>query len=296
MAGDHRKAAGETMKVGIDSYCYHRWFGEIYPDQQDPGTRWGFEDLLNRAVQLGVGGVSLETCFLRSLQPDYLSEVKAALDEHGLERVLAWGHPDGLEAGRNHSAWKDLNALIPNVPHLGTRILRIVASSLRFRDEPPEPQIKEIAKMLKESAGIAAGHDVVLALENHIDFTSVQILEILDRVSSDHLRVTFDTGNALRLMEDPVEAAKRLGPYVVATHIKDLDACRHVSPKAWHFFSCVPLGTGLIDLPGVVRALKVAGYAGLLAVEVDHPKDGQDEDAVVALGVAYLKDVIGRTD
>ena len=25
------------MKVGIDSYCYHRYFGEVYPDQQDPG-------------------------------------------------------------------------------------------------------------------------------------------------------------------------------------------------------------------------------------------------------------------
>jgi len=280
------------MKVGIDSYCYHRFFGEIYPDQQDPGARWGFEDLLNRAVQLGVDGVSIETCFLKSLQPAYLSEMKAALDEHGLDRVLAWGHPDGLEAGRNHRAWEDLNALIPNVRHLGTRILRIVASSLRFRDEPPEPQIREIAKMLKESAGIAADNDVVLALENHIDYTSTQILEILDRAGSDHLRVTFDTGNALRLMEDPVDAAKRLAPYTAATHIKDLDACRHVSPKEWHFFSCVPLGTGLIDLPAVVTALKEGGYNGLLAVEVDHPKDGQDEQAMVALGVTFLKRLI----
>ena len=22
------------MKVGIDSYCYHRFFGEVYPDQK----------------------------------------------------------------------------------------------------------------------------------------------------------------------------------------------------------------------------------------------------------------------
>ena len=24
------------MKVGIDSYCYHRYFGEVYDNQQDP--------------------------------------------------------------------------------------------------------------------------------------------------------------------------------------------------------------------------------------------------------------------
>jgi len=29
------------MKIGIDSYCFHRYFGEIYPGlQADPGTRW----------------------------------------------------------------------------------------------------------------------------------------------------------------------------------------------------------------------------------------------------------------
>ena len=37
------------MKVGIDSYCYHRYFGEVYPDQQDPGVRWTFQDLVPRS-------------------------------------------------------------------------------------------------------------------------------------------------------------------------------------------------------------------------------------------------------
>ena len=38
------------MKVGIDSYCYHRYFGEVYPDQVDPGVRWTFHDFVNRAA------------------------------------------------------------------------------------------------------------------------------------------------------------------------------------------------------------------------------------------------------
>ena len=25
------------MKTGIDSYCYHRYFGEVYPQQRPPG-------------------------------------------------------------------------------------------------------------------------------------------------------------------------------------------------------------------------------------------------------------------
>ena len=255
------------MKVGIDSYCYHRYFGEVYPDQEDPPTRWTFTDFVNRAGELGVDGVSLESCFFESLESSYLSEMRAVLDDKKLERVLAWGHPDGLEAGRNRKAWKEMNDLIPKARFLGADIMRIVASSLMFRNEPHEPQIRAVVEMLTESVKIAQDHGVVLAIENHIDYTSEEIYQILERVGSDALKVNFDTGNTLRMMEDPVKAAGRLGPYTVATHTKDLDACRHVSPEEWFFFSSVPVGTGLIDMPGVVRALREAGYTGVLAVE-----------------------------
>ena len=280
------------MRVGIDSYCYHRYFGEIYPDQEDPGVRWTFQDFVKRAAELGVDGVSLESCFFESLEPDYLAEIKAALDEKGMERVLAWGHPDGLEAGRNEDAWREMNGLIPRAQFMGASIMRIVASSLMFRDEPHGPQIDAIVRMLKRSVRIAEDHGVVLAIENHIDYISTEIEEILDRVGSESLKVNFDTGNTLRMMEDPVAAARRLGPYTVATHTKDVDACRHVRPEEWYFFSSVPVGTGLIDIPGVVRALRESGYDGVLAVESDHHKDNQDEDKLVADSVAYLRKLL----
>ena len=284
------------MKIGIDSYCYHRYFGEVYPDQEDPGVRWTFHDFVRRAAELGVDSVSLESCFFESLEPGYLLDVKAALDEKGMERVLAWGHPDGLEAGRNQAAWREMNALIPKARLMGAGIMRIVASSLMFRHEPHEPQIEAIVKMLRESVKIAADNGVVLAIENHIDYTSEEIYQILQRVGSESLKVNFDTGNTLRMMEDPVAAAERLGPYTVATHAKDVDACRHVRPEEWYFFSSVPVGTGLIDMPGVVKALKASGYTGVLAVESDHHKDNQDEDQLVADSIAYLKRLLAEID
>lgn len=282
------------MKVGIDSYCYHRYFGEVYPDQADPGVRWSTRDFIRRAAELGVDGVSLESCFLEGLEPGFLGEIKAELDERGLDRVFAWGHPDGLEAGRNQEAWRQMNALIPRAPALGATVMRIVASSLMFRFEPHGPQLDAIVRMLSESVRIAADHGVVLAIENHIDYTSDEILQILERVGSDRLKVNFDTGNTLRVMEDPVNAARRLGPHTVATHTKDVEACRHVRPEEWYFFSSVPVGTGLIDIPGVARALKESGYTGVLAVESDHHKDGQDEDALVARSIEYLKRLVAE--
>jgi sugar phosphate isomerase/epimerase len=208
--------------------------------------------------------------------------------------VLAWGHPDGLEAGRNEAAWREMNSLIPKAECMGAGIMRIVASSLMFRNEPHAPQIEAIVRMLKESVKIAENHGVILALENHIDYTSAEILEILERVGSPNLKVNFDTGNTMRMMEDPVAAARRLGPHTVATHTKDVDACRHVRPEEWYFFSSVPVGTGLIDMPGVVQALRDCGYEGVLAVESDHHKDNQDEDRLVAESIGYLKRLLSQ--
>ena len=54
------------MKVGIDSYCYHRFFGEVYPDQKPPAKRMTMQDFLVRARELKVDGVSLKSSFLPS--------------------------------------------------------------------------------------------------------------------------------------------------------------------------------------------------------------------------------------
>ena len=178
---------------------------------------------------------------------------------------------------------------------MGADIMRIVASSLMFRNEPHGPADRRRREDAQPKASrIAEDCGIVLAIENHIDYTSAEIEQILERVGSESLKVNFDTGNTLRMMEDPVAAARRLGPYTVATHTKDMDACRHVRPEEWFFFSSVPVGTGLIDIPGVVRALQDCGYKGVLAVESDRHKDNQDEDKLVADSVAYLKKLLAE--
>jgi hypothetical protein len=47
------------MKVGIDSYCYHRFFGEVYPMQSAPLHRYTMDSFLNRANDLGCDGVHI---------------------------------------------------------------------------------------------------------------------------------------------------------------------------------------------------------------------------------------------
>jgi sugar phosphate isomerase/epimerase len=277
------------LKIGIDSYCYHRYFGEVYPFQKDPGTRWSTTDFVRRAVHLKVEGVSLETCFFSSLDAGYLTDLKAMLDEHNVDRVVAWGHPDGLEGGKNQGALRDLVKHFEVAKALGAKVMRIVGSSLRFRDEAHGPQLKRLSVMLKEGARIAADQNIILAIENHIDFTASEILTLIDQVGSKSFGVNFDTGNALRLFEDPVEEARLLAPFIHATHIKDVSPRRGGSPREWNFWESVPVGKGVVDVAGVMKVLKDQNYQGTLCVEVDCLRPEWEEDEAVEMSIDFLR-------
>jgi sugar phosphate isomerase/epimerase len=280
------------MKVGIDSYCYHRFFGEVYPDQKKPAKDWTMQDFLKRAKQLKVDGVSLESCFFPpKVDQAWFKDLKAQLDEYGMDRVYAWGHPDGLERGQNFTAYDEMVAGIPNAVAIGTNVMRVVGSSLMFRHEPHGPQIKALAKMFKKAVKVAKDQGVKLAVENHIDFTSDEILQLLTEVDSEYFGLNFDTGNFLRLLDDPIKGMEKLAPYVLATHVKDLMPDKCARPTDWYFFAGVPVGKGLIDNQTLAQLLHKANFKGFLAVEIDHPHTDwtEREDEAVELSIKELK-------
>jgi sugar phosphate isomerase/epimerase len=282
------------MKVGIDSYCYHRFFGEVYPDQKPPAKKMTMQDFLKRAKELKVDGVSLESCFFPpNVDQAWFKDIKSQLDEYKFDRVYAWGHPDGLERGKNWTAYEEMVAAIPNAKAIGADVMRVVGSSLMFRHELHGPQIKALVKMFKKAVKVAKDAGVKLAVENHIDFTSDEILQLLNEVDSEYFGLNFDTGNFLRLLDDPIKGMEKLAPYVLATHVKDLMPDKNARPTDWHFFAGVPVGKGLIDNQALAQLLYKANFKGFLAVEIDHPHtDWTDrEDEAVKLSINALKKI-----
>jgi sugar phosphate isomerase/epimerase len=279
------------MKVGIDSYCYHRFFGEVYPDQKKPSKTMTLEDFIKRGKDLGVDGLSLESCFFPSFDAKYLADVKAMLDAYKLDRVFAWGHPDGLEGGKNETAFKDMMKSMEYAKAIGADTMRVVGSSLAFRFEDHSAQMKKLTKMFKEAAKQAEKLGLKIADENHIDFDSDEMISLIEAVGSPNFGINFDTGNFMRVSDDPVEGMKKLAKYTFATHVKDLKPMKGLSVKNWHFFATTPVGDGLVDNLTLAKLLKEADYQGFLAVEIDflHPDYNDDEDAAVAKSVVELK-------
>jgi sugar phosphate isomerase/epimerase len=208
-----------------------------------------------------------------------------------MDRIYAWGHPNGLEGGTNTAAYEEMIRSFEHASTIRAKVMRVVGSSLTLRGEPHQPQIERLTGMFRQAVEIAQDYGIKMAVENHIDFTADEILRLLRDVDSPYLGVNFDTGNFLRLLDDPIKGMVKLASYVYATHIKDLKVRKGVPADEWYFFSSAPVGDGIIDNQKLIRILADAGYDGMLAVEIDflHPDYGDDEDAAVARSVKELR-------
>jgi sugar phosphate isomerase/epimerase len=94
-----------------------------------------------------------------------------------------------------------------------------------------------------------------LALENHKDWTVDDYLGLMKTYSSEYLGACLDFGNNISLLDDPMDVVRSLAPYTIAAHIKDMG----VAPYEDGFLlSEVPLGEGLLDLPGILKTVRRA--------------------------------------
>jgi sugar phosphate isomerase/epimerase len=290
-----------AMRIGIDSYSYHRLLGEVRAGEQAvPGTLDGVEALVAEMVDAGAEVLSLETVFLDA--PDRLDVAALLAAAGGCEIALAWGHPLGIAWGADAGALDELLAWIELAPALGTKIVRCVAAGPALQAVPKGPRLEATARALRRAVALARARRVTLALENHADVDGDELLALLEAVPG--LAVCLDTANALRVGDDPVDVARRLARHVAMVHLKDVEDQAGADPLTGP--ASVAYDRGVVDLDGVLDALlmdgmrrvegcvhlDVAGAADPslpVCVELGHLGGGAvDERALVRQGVGWL--------
>ena len=285
------------MQVGIDSYSYHRRYGESRageaPSRHAP---WPLEPspVLEHARRAGADAVFLETCYLPA--PEAITvETLAPATEHGIRVGFSWGHPwptgafHGLDGGRSPGAEVDLRRWIDTAQRFGHDLLRITAGSPGSRgDEPSEVLVARLVAPMRRAADYAAERGVRLALENHGDLRVEDILAILDQVDRPGvLGVTLDNVNLIRVGDDMADGTRALAPHTMLVQLKDH---RAGDPTVWGGPVCTALGQGVADLDGLIAILASAGYDGPVCVELASlGPDDVDELAMVERSVAWLR-------
>ena len=295
MAWIAREPKGASLQVGIDSYSYHRRYGETRAGERPyREAAWPLipEPALRHAATTDADVIFLETCYLP--EPDALDPSMFAAA--GPVRVaFSWGHPwpsgrvHGLDGGRSWAAEQELAAWIRAAARFGHDVLRITAGSPASRgDEPAEVLVERLAGPVRRAADLAADHGLRLALENHGDLRARDILGLFERVDRPGtMGVCLDNVNLIRVGDDMAEGTRQLAPHTLLVQLKDHEAG---DPTVWGGPLCTALGEGVADLDGLIGILTGAGFDGPVCVELASLGGGDvDELEMIERSVDWLR-------
>ncbi len=260
------------MRIGCCAYSYRKYLesGEM--------TMEGFIDT---AAGMGLDGVELTSYYFPKTDLDYLHGLKKRCLELGLDVAgAAVGSKFTLAAPEERAAQVVMTKhWLEHAVELGAPELRVFAGITPDGYDDADA-FGWAVEALSDCAETAAEKGVVLALENHGGITTKaeQVIDLIETVDSDWLRVNLDTGNfGMDPDTDPYVGMEIVAAYAVTAHYK-------VSMKT-------PDGKDPVDADRVVDVLGRAGYKGFLNMEYE--EDEEPRDAIPRI-VEELKQATGR--
>ena len=290
------------MLLGLHTYSFYlHGIGQAWADFKLPWPRqMSTFELFDETVRLGLDGLHLDDGVLENLDASYLKEVGAAARERGL--YLEYNFSMDL-ADRGIGIQHDLDEAVATARALGADIVKVSmdlkrphpVSASRFHPDVME-QIKSFGERLKASAPAAEAAGIRIAVENHCDSFSEEILWLLDRVDSPVVGACIDTVNALMVMEDPMQAIENLAPRSFTNHFRD----DRIEFQRYGFkLTGTAVGEGDIDMQRAFEIIKTRSTMRRINIEteMDIPVDSMEkalqlEKETVKRSIRYCREVL----
>jgi 3-oxoisoapionate decarboxylase len=161
---------------------------------------------------------------------------------------------------RDQAGLERFEAEVRTAKRVGAQVVRtVLLSGRRYESFATMAAFRRFAdrsaEALKLAGPVVSRHGIRLAVENHKDWRADELIRVLKQAGNDHIGVCLDTGNSIALLEDPMEVIDALAPLAFTTHFKDMAVEEY---RDGFLLSEVPLGTGILDLPRAIRALRRA--------------------------------------
>lgn len=228
-------------------------------------------DLADAAHEMGLAGIEVPLSRAAPVfdgktveQTWSLDALRDRLDSYGMRLVADYG----IVVAEPADHLRDYLRLAAG---MGARVVRAILSNLLCGDRRTldcgwEARLEAVAARLRDALPVAEDLGISVAVENHQDATTDDMFRLYEMSGrSPAFGVTLDTGNPLSVGEEPVEAARALAPLIRHVHLKDYTT--HFAPEGYRLVRC-PAGTGVIDFPAILAAVRANGHDVIPGIEV----------------------------
>jgi inosose dehydratase len=152
------------------------------------------------------------------------------------------------------------------------------------------PAWRRLARLTGQATEIAADYGLRTSFHPHVSTYVESPWEVEWLLALTDVRLTLDTGHILLAGGDPAQCLRGWRPRVNHVHIKDvrLEVLRSAKAEhrtdfdTWWAGVATPLGSGDVDIDGVLAVLAATGYDGWLVVEQDRAPTPASGYAAVA--------------
>lgn len=242
--------------------------------------------------ELGAHGVDLDKWNTRGLTP---AQLRTMVADAGLVTSCFIGGADLTTAdpATRTAAVDSLKPVVDAAAELGTANCLVTIGACPDGMERAEGR-RNVARALAlllphaEAAGVTVSIEPSGSLRSPCQ-TSEECLELCALVGPG-LKLTYDTGNMVLGDEDPVVFLRAAADRVVHAHAKDWellppDAEDCLIARSGKKYIGTVVGTGVLNYPAIVAALREIGYAGYLSFEYE---GRGDPVAAARQGMDYL--------
>lgn len=234
------------MVLGLGSYTF-RW--SIGHKGLNPPEPIGPMDLLDVAQGLSLDLVQYaDNCPLHALDVGELASLKSKADEFGI----------AIELGTQSFDASEVESYIAIGQSVGAKILRVAL------DGPDaEKPIAELAAEFKALLPKAKDAGLRIAIENHFNYPSPRLVQLLDAIDDDGVGVCLDVANSICAGEWPMETVNTLAAHTINLHLKDYVIVPDPYGVGFVIHGC-PLGQGRTDCRAVLDAMPTQNMSVIL--------------------------------
>lgn len=273
------------MKLGFHTYGFYlHGIGQLWGGFELPWPRqMDIWQLMDHCHSLGLEGLHVDDAAFDSLEPAYLKRVRDRARELGFYLEYNFSMNADYDPSLNHTIEEGLEI----ASHLGADLAKISVDVIRPRPYArsrfhPEvsSQLEAFVAMVKGALGQVTRKNIRLAIENHADAFSEEIIWVLDQIDHPMVGACVDTANGYHVTEDPTLAVKNLAPRAFTNHFRD----NRITYMPWGLKAeGAAVGDGDFDMVGAYELIKECPHMDRLNIELDMAGDLQNMERSLRL-------------